>query len=115
MCCAVVKAYQYTSITSVMLLDCWAIPMVMLFTWLFLKTKYRFKKISDMMACVGGLVMVIFSDVHASDRGGRKLCQLFFFYIVNVRLLGKYRKQCRKKTIDTVFYLLGRLHEHLRK
>ncbi|KAJ0686819.1 putative solute carrier family 35 member SLC35F1/F2/F6 [Helianthus annuus] len=40
----VVKAYQYTSITSIMLLDCWSIPSVILLTWLFLKTKYRYKK-----------------------------------------------------------------------
>ncbi|KAF8041323.1 hypothetical protein BT93_A0054 [Corymbia citriodora subsp. variegata] len=64
----VVKAYQYTSITSVMLLDCWSIPSVMLLTWLFLSTKYRFKKIAGVVVCVAGLVMVIFSDVHAGDR-----------------------------------------------
>ncbi|KAK9932626.1 hypothetical protein M0R45_019854 [Rubus argutus] len=66
----VVKAYQYTSITSVMLLDCWTIPSVMLLTWVFLKTKYRFKKITGVVACVAGLVMVVFSDVHAGDRAG---------------------------------------------
>ncbi|PQP93629.1 solute carrier family 35 member F1-like [Prunus yedoensis var. nudiflora] len=33
----VVKAYQYTSITSVMLLDCWSIPSVMLLTWMFMQ------------------------------------------------------------------------------
>nr|GFD06388.1 solute carrier family 35 member F1-like [Tanacetum cinerariifolium] len=41
----VVKAYQYTSITSIMLLDCWSIPSVIVLTWLFLKTRYRFQKI----------------------------------------------------------------------
>lgn len=64
------KAYQYTSLTSVMLLDCWTIPCVMLLTWLFLKTKYRFRKIAGVVVCVAGLVMVIFSDVHAGDRAG---------------------------------------------
>ncbi|MBA0870407.1 hypothetical protein Goshw_011982 [Gossypium schwendimanii] len=64
----VVKAYQYTSITSVMLLDCWSIPSVMLLTFIFLKTKYRFRKIAGVIVCVAGLVMVIFSDVHAGDR-----------------------------------------------
>ncbi|PWA70319.1 solute carrier family 35 member SLC35F1/F2/F6 [Artemisia annua] len=64
----VVKAYQYTSLTSVMLLDCWSIPSVIILTWLFLKTKYRFKKIAGVVICVVGLVLVIFSDVHASDR-----------------------------------------------
>ncbi|KAJ8774882.1 hypothetical protein K2173_018141 [Erythroxylum novogranatense] len=66
----VVKAYQYTSLTSVMLLDCWTIPSVMLLTWIFLKTKYRFKKIAGVAVCVAGLVMVVFSDVHAGDRAG---------------------------------------------
>ncbi|XP_057754535.1 uncharacterized protein LOC130973866 [Arachis stenosperma] len=66
----VVKAYQYTSLTSVMLLDCWSIPSVMLLTWLFLKTKYRFKKITGVIVCVAGLVLVVFSDVHSGDRAG---------------------------------------------
>ncbi|KAI5565548.1 hypothetical protein POPTR_014G151800v4 [Populus trichocarpa] len=66
----VVKAYQYTSITSVMLLDCWSIPCVMVLTWFFLSTKYRFKKIAGVVVCVAGLVMVVFSDVHAGDQSG---------------------------------------------
>ncbi|PSS35896.1 Solute carrier family 35 member like [Actinidia chinensis var. chinensis] len=66
----VVKAYQYTSITSVMLLDCWSIPSVIFLTWFFLKTKYRYRKFIGVAICVGGLVLVIFSDVHAQDRSG---------------------------------------------
>ncbi|KAG4179941.1 hypothetical protein ERO13_A10G135000v2 [Gossypium hirsutum] len=53
-----------------MLLDCWSIPSVMLLTFIFLKTKYRFRKIAGVIVCVAGLVMVIFSDVHAGDRSG---------------------------------------------
>ncbi|BAF17044.2 uncharacterized protein [Oryza sativa Japonica Group] len=66
----VVKAYQYTSLTSVMLLDCWAIPAVIFLTWMFLKTNYRFRKYSGVAICVSGLVLVVFSDVHAGDRAG---------------------------------------------
>lgn len=66
----VVKAYQYTSLTSVMLLDCWTIPSVIFLTWMFLKTQYRSKKLFGVAVCVAGLVMVVFSDVHASDHGG---------------------------------------------
>ncbi|KAL6970804.1 hypothetical protein U1Q18_030491 [Sarracenia purpurea var. burkii] len=66
----VVKAYQYTSLTSVMLLDCWSIPSVMFLTWFFLKTKYRYRKFIGVAVCVVGLVMVVFSDVHAKDRSG---------------------------------------------
>ncbi|XP_057499620.1 uncharacterized protein LOC130783875 [Actinidia eriantha] len=66
----VVKAYQYTSITSVMLLDCWSIPSVIFLTWFFLKTKYRYRKFIGVGICVVGLVLVVFSDVHAQDRSG---------------------------------------------
>ncbi|XP_057779002.1 uncharacterized protein LOC130997629 [Salvia miltiorrhiza] len=64
----VVKAYQYTSLTSVMLLDCWTIPCVLFLTWFFLKTKYRFQKFIGVAICIAGLVTVVFSDVHAADR-----------------------------------------------
>ena len=37
----VVKAYSYTSITSVMLLDCFTIPCVMVLSFVFLKAKVR--------------------------------------------------------------------------
>jgi solute carrier family 35 protein F1/2 len=53
-----------------MLLDCWAIPAVIFLTWMFLKTKYRFRKCSGAATCVTGLVLVVFSDVHAGDRAG---------------------------------------------
>ncbi|XP_010469343.1 PREDICTED: solute carrier family 35 member F1-like [Camelina sativa] len=66
----VVKAYQYTSMTSVMLLDCWAIPCVLVLPWVFLKTKYRLMKISGVVICIVGVVMAVFSDVHAGDRAG---------------------------------------------
>ncbi|XP_018444080.1 uncharacterized protein LOC108816023 isoform X1 [Raphanus sativus] len=66
----VVKAFQYTSMTSVMLLDCWAIPCVLVLTWVFLKTRYSLMKISGVAVCIIGVVMVVFSDVHAGDRAG---------------------------------------------
>lgn len=62
------KAYQYTSLTSVMLLDCWAIPCVIFLTWIFLKTKYGLRKFFGVGVCIAGIVLVIFSDVHASSR-----------------------------------------------
>ncbi|XP_024527848.1 solute carrier family 35 member F2-like [Selaginella moellendorffii] len=65
-----VKANQYTSITSVMLLDCWSTPCVLLLTWLFLKTRYRLGHFFGVGICVTGLVLVVLSDVHAKDRSG---------------------------------------------
>ncbi|KAH7387299.1 hypothetical protein KP509_16G015700 [Ceratopteris richardii] len=67
---SVVKAYQYTSLTSVMLLDCWTIPCVLLLTWLFIKTKYNIGQLIGVCIRILGLVLVILSDVHAKDRSG---------------------------------------------
>ncbi|CAA7016692.1 unnamed protein product [Microthlaspi erraticum] len=64
------KAYQNTSMTSIMLLDCWAIPCVLFLTWVFLKTRYKLMKIAGVVICTVGAVMVVFSDVHAGDRAG---------------------------------------------
>lgn len=64
----VVRAYDYTSITSVMLLDCWTIPCVLFLTWIFLKTRYKIGQFIGVGICVAGLVLVVFSDAHASDR-----------------------------------------------
>ncbi|KAL3689675.1 hypothetical protein R1sor_015984 [Riccia sorocarpa] len=64
------KAYQYTSITSAMLLDCWTIPVVLLLTWLLLKTQYLRGHLVGVSICVLGLFLVVFSDVHDGDRSG---------------------------------------------
>ncbi|CAM6096226.1 unnamed protein product [Calypogeia fissa] len=64
------KAYQYTSITSVMLLDCWTIPCVLLLTWFLLSTRYLRGHFIGVSLCVLGLGLVLLSDVHAGDRSG---------------------------------------------
>lgn len=56
-----------------MLLDCWSIPSVIFLTWFFLKTKYRLRKAIGVAICVIGLVVVVFSDVHAKDRSGKQM------------------------------------------
>ena len=52
----------------------------MLLTFIFLKTKYRFRKIAGVIVCVAGLVMVVFSDVHSGDRSGKILAFAAFSY-----------------------------------
>jgi solute carrier family 35, member F1/2 len=74
-----VKSYQYTSLTSVMLLDCWSIPCVIVLTWVFLKTKYGLRKFLGVGVCVAGLILVVFSDVHASDRASKDMFLSSYF------------------------------------
>ncbi|EFC44348.1 predicted protein, partial [Naegleria gruberi] len=58
----VVKAYQYTTITSVMLLDCFTIPSVMLLSFLFLNRTYRWTHIVGVLICLTGLGLLVLSD-----------------------------------------------------
>uniref|UniRef100_A0A6B2L9V4 EamA domain-containing protein n=1 Tax=Arcella intermedia TaxID=1963864 RepID=A0A6B2L9V4_9EUKA len=60
----VVKAYQYTNITSITLLDCFSIPCVVLFTGLFLKTRYNLRHILGVILCIGGLAILVYSDIN---------------------------------------------------
>lgn len=66
---AVVKAYQYSSITSVALLDCWTIPWVIILTWIAMGTRYSLGQFLGAGTCVAGLALVLFSDAGASGEG----------------------------------------------
>lgn len=98
-----VKAYQYTSITSIMLLDCWSIPMVMILTWIFLSTKYRYRKIAGVLVCVAGLVVVVFSDVHSGDRSGKTSISF-----VNIRVTKKVTAKLSPsvKTLQILIWII---------
>lgn len=58
-----VKAYEYTTITSVQLLDCFTVPNVMLLSYLCLKFKYNKKHLLGAFICMVGLSLLITSDI----------------------------------------------------
>ncbi|KAJ7634120.1 DUF914-domain-containing protein [Mycena polygramma] len=58
----VVKAYQYTDLLSCMLLDAWAIPVCMLFSYLYMRPKYHWTQILGVFICIGGLGLLVASD-----------------------------------------------------
>lgn len=58
-----VKAYQYTSITSVMLLDCFAIPVAMLVSRYLLQAQYGAWHFAAVCICMIGLIMDLCSDL----------------------------------------------------
>ncbi|KAK9290898.1 hypothetical protein L1049_009077 [Liquidambar formosana] len=66
------KAYQYSSITSVTLLDCWTIAWVLLLTWIFLGTRYSLWQLFGSAICVVGLGLVLLSDAGVGGGGGSK-------------------------------------------
>lgn len=64
----VVKAYQYTDMTSVQLLDCSTIPFVMILSFLFLRVRYtRYHGLGALVA-IAGLGMLIAIDADGLSR-----------------------------------------------
>lgn len=58
-----IRAYDYTSITSIMLLDCFTIPSAMLLSYLFMGAKYKRVHVVGIVVCIAGLVCCVTSDV----------------------------------------------------
>ncbi|KAJ6591697.1 solute carrier family 35 member SLC35F1/F2/F6 [Mycena vulgaris] len=58
----VVKAYQFTDLLSCMLLDAWAIPVCMFFSYLYMKPKYHWTQILGVFICIAGLGLLVGSD-----------------------------------------------------
>ncbi|KAG6433930.1 hypothetical protein SASPL_105549 [Salvia splendens] len=63
------KAFQFTSITSVTILDCWTIVWSIILTWMFLATRYSLWQFLGAAICVGGLALVLLSDAGVSGGG----------------------------------------------
>jgi len=57
-----VKAYDYTTLLSCMLLDAWAIPVCIFFSWVYLRPRYHWTQLLGVFICVGGLGMLVASD-----------------------------------------------------
>jgi len=104
----VVWAYQYTSIASVMLLDCFAIPCTMLLSRTFLGAQYTLVHLIACCICIAGLLLTVESDL-SSGRASVSpsgpawlgdvlvLCGAMLYGVSNVaqaRLVEGGRKRC---------------------
>nr|XP_006814170.1 PREDICTED: LOW QUALITY PROTEIN: solute carrier family 35 member F2-like [Saccoglossus kowalevskii] len=68
----VVKAYQYTNLTSIQLLDCITIPVVILLSYTVLRVRYRIYHFAGVGICLLGVGALVGADVYAgrSHSGG---------------------------------------------
>ncbi|GMT28789.1 hypothetical protein PFISCL1PPCAC_20086, partial [Pristionchus fissidentatus] len=66
----IVYAYQYTNLTSVQLLDCSTIPLVLLLSWLFLSVRYLISHVVGVCICLIGIACVIWADI-LDGKGGQ--------------------------------------------
>lgn len=63
----IVKAYQNTTLTSVQLLDCFTIPVVLVLSWIFLKIRYKLIHIVGVGVCLVGVGSLIWADALGRD------------------------------------------------
>ncbi|KAF8633381.1 hypothetical protein AX17_004552 [Amanita inopinata Kibby_2008] len=56
------QAYQYTDLLSCMLLDAWAIPICLFFSWVYMRPKYHWTQLLGVLICMGGLGLLVASD-----------------------------------------------------
>ncbi|XP_044507454.1 solute carrier family 35 member F1-like isoform X1 [Mangifera indica] len=66
------KAFQFSSITSVTLLDCFTIAWAIILTWFFLGTRYSIWQLFGAALCVLGLGLVLLSDAGVAGGGGSR-------------------------------------------
>ncbi|XP_043930215.1 solute carrier family 35 member F1 [Protopterus annectens] len=66
----VIKAYQYTTLTSVQLLDCFVIPVVLLLSWFFLLVRYKAVHFIGVGVCLLGMGCMVGADVLVGRQQG---------------------------------------------
>ncbi|XP_068600931.1 solute carrier family 35 member F2-like [Brachionichthys hirsutus] len=91
---AVVKAYQFTTLTSIQLLDCFVIPVLMVLSWFILRTRYRLIHFVAVLVCLLGVGAMVGADILAGrDQGstsdvvlgdGLVLLSAFLYAVSNV-------------------------------
>lgn len=85
----VVKSYQYTSLLSAMLLDCWSTPVCMFLSFLLLKVRYRWVQYLGVFIALCGLGMLVGSDVITNkDYGATDAVKGDLFCILGATLYG---------------------------
>lgn len=65
-----VLAYRYTTILSAQLINFWAIVIVVVISYLFLKVRYHWAQIIGILVCVGGMGILLTSDHIQGVNGG---------------------------------------------
>ncbi|XP_072259250.1 solute carrier family 35 member F2-like [Pyxicephalus adspersus] len=85
---SIVKAYQFTTLTSVQLLDCVGIPVLMVLSWFILRSRYKLIHYIAVVVCLLGVGTMVGADVISGRADGkgkspvpsaRNLSALYFF------------------------------------
>ncbi|XP_014301447.1 solute carrier family 35 member F2 isoform X1 [Myotis lucifugus] len=84
----IVKAYQYTTLTSVQLLDCFGIPVLMALSWFILYARYKVIHFVAVAICLLGVGTMVGADILAkrSDNSGSDVLIGDIFVLVGASL-----------------------------
>lgn len=72
----IVLAYEYTNILSAQLINFWAIVIVIVVSFLFLRVRYHWAQIIGILVCIGGMGVLIASDHIMGTNGGSAVDQV---------------------------------------
>ncbi|KAJ1994305.1 hypothetical protein H4R33_000342 [Dimargaris cristalligena] len=85
----VVKAYQYTSLLSAMLLDTWAIPVVVVLSYLLLKVRFHITQYLGVFVCLVGMALLVVADsITDRDYAGSNPLKGDLFCLLGATLYG---------------------------
>nr|XP_046267580.1 solute carrier family 35 member F2-like isoform X2 [Scatophagus argus] len=100
---AVVKAYQFTTLTSIQLLDCFVIPVLMVLSWFFLKTRYRLVHLVAVLVCLLGVGAMVGADVLAGrDQGSTSDVVLGDGLVLLSAVLYAVSNMCQEHTVKNL-------------
>ena len=66
----IVLSFQYTTMLSTSLINFWAIAMVVIVSFIFLRVRYHISQIAGILICIGGMGILIASDHLTGSYGG---------------------------------------------
>jgi solute carrier family 35 protein F1/2 len=112
-----ILAYQYTSIVSIQLLDCFSLPCVILISVMFFNGSYKNFQFIAVAVCIAGVVLLVLADHHyqstESSRASPLIGDLFALlgasmYALSSTLVEKISKSefgSRSKNVSVVIEL----------
>ncbi|KAK5887210.1 hypothetical protein CesoFtcFv8_015834 [Champsocephalus esox] len=99
----VVKAYQYTTLTSIQLLDCFVIPVLMVLSWFFLKTRFRLVHFVSVGVCLLGVGAMVGADILAGrDQGSTSSVVLGDGLVLLSAVLYAISNVCQEQTVKNL-------------
>ncbi|XP_034033561.1 solute carrier family 35 member F2 [Thalassophryne amazonica] len=102
----VVMAYRFTTLTSIQLLDCFVIPVLMVLSWFLLKTRYRLVHFVAVGICLLGVGAMVGADILAHrDQGSYNNVALGDGLVLLSAVLYAVSNVCQEYTVKNLSWV----------